>query len=488
MPFYLNILWSLFSIIHHIISLRKIRALSEANPSNPMEECVIQHCSKKAIRTRVRLIVQTYLRNVDCVRDVHKTLMTLILRATLEVLAVEVWCPELRVTVDRKCLCSCSAEAIILWRLSHFRNCYFASPLSGLASEYEHKVSFASLAFLSSPDNSAETHLAPLLTKYFEYLQKDWESLVSKCELERILRTVLDSDLRYFFKNAVFHSVGHILDECRRERESLDNIALPPPWKEGVFGMAGGGDAKGDVDAAIKQYCSDPALVKQALRDLRREVITVNGQILPPAHSHMELAEHLGQILNSEKLRLSLSTTANRTAFKKKSFRKKRPAYTSDFGLELESDFSGTESEASLTGKIDVGLVDVLARRLLIAASRTGTGGDAYFIVRDLFGGEEVEVVPHHSSGKVNQGTIEIIIKLNTAIIKSHAKFDIFPKPIVSDSDSLIQFHTTTTETVTLQQNREASFTTLKEKKTNMTGWRTLAIRPAYYERIPQMH
>lgn len=99
-----------------------------------------------------------------------------------------------------------------------------------------------------------------------------------------------------------------------------------------------------------------------------------------------------------------------------------------------------------------------------------------------------MEVVPHHSSGKINQGTIEIIVKMHDVIIKSHAKFDIFPKPIVSESDALIQFHTTTTETITLQQSREASLTTLKEKKTNMTGWRTLAIRPAYYERIPQMH
>lgn len=101
-----------------------------------------------------------------------------------------------------------------------------------------------------------------------------------------------------------------------------------------------------------------------------------------------------------------------------------------------------------------------------------------------------MEVVPHHSSSnKVNQGTIEIIVNMTTVIIKSHAKFDIFPKPIVNDTDPLIQFHTTTTETISLQQSREAShLTTLKEKKTEMTGWRTLAIRPAYYERVPQMH
>lgn len=322
----------------------------DANPSEPMEECVIRYESKKGIRSRVRVIVMTYLRNVDCVRDVHKTLMTLVLRATLEVLAVEVWCTELRSTVDR------------------------------LASEFEHKVSFASLAFLSSPDNSAETHLAPLLTKYFEYLQMDWESLVSKCELERMLRTVVDNDLRHYFKNSVFHSVGHILDECRRERESLDNIALPPPWKEGVFGMVGGGEIKGDFDVAMKQYCSDKELVKQALRDLRREVVSVNGQMLPPAHSLPELAEHLGQILNSNQLMLSVSNSPRNKSSRRRMSRK-RSQYTSDFGLEIESDFSGTESDASLTGKIDVNFVDTMARRLLIAASRTGAGGDAYYIV-----------------------------------------------------------------------------------------------------------
>ena len=252
---------------------------------------------------------------------------------------------------------------------------------AGLTSEYEHKVSFASLAFLSSPDASAETHLAPLLTKYFEYLQMDWESLVSKCELERMLRAVLDEELRSFFKEAVFHSVGHILDVCRSCRESLDNIALPPPWKEGTFGLAGGGNANADsnMEAAIEKYCSDGNLVKQALRDLRREVITVNGQVLSPAHSSMELAENLGQVLNSHQVLFSLSPKGR----KMKSKRWSKSAFTSDFGLEIESDFgeSGMESDASLSSKIEPGLVDVLTRRLLIAASRTGAGGDAYFIV-----------------------------------------------------------------------------------------------------------
>jgi hypothetical protein len=300
-----------------------------------------------------------------------------------------------------------------------------------------------------------------------------------------MLRAVLDRDLRFFFKNAVFHSVGHILDVCRDERGFLDNIALPPPWKEGVFGKATGGDSNKDMDAAINSYCSDAALVTQALRDLRREVITVNGQILSPAHNVPELAEYLGQILNSSQMKKSLGETKGSILRNSRRRLKKRVSnYTSDFGLESESDFfSGGESDSSVASKVDVGLVDVLARRLLIAASRTGAGGDAYFVVRDLFGGDEVEVVPHHSSGRVNQGTIEIIVKMTSAIIKSHAKFDIFAKPC-GDSDPLIQFHTTTTETLTLQQSVDGSTVLLKEKKTKMTGWKTLAIRPAYYEKI----
>ena len=106
---------------------------------------------------------------------------------------------------------------------------------------------------------------------------------------------------------------------------------------------------------------------------------------------------------------------------------------------------------------------------------------------RDLFGGDEVEVVPHHSEN-VRQGTIEILVKHNAVIIKSHAKFDIMSKPLESDSDALIQFHTTTTETIKLQQKRDTGMTVLKEKKSEMTGWRTLAIRPAYYEKIPSTH
>ena len=85
-------------------SLRRIRSIADANPTLELEECVIQYESRKTIKSRVYLIIQTFLHNVDCVRDVHKTLMGLILRQTLGVLAVEVCCDELRSTIDREFL------------------------------------------------------------------------------------------------------------------------------------------------------------------------------------------------------------------------------------------------------------------------------------------------------------------------------------------------------------------------------------------------
>jgi hypothetical protein len=91
----------------------------------------------------------------------------------------------------------------------------------------------------------------------------------------------------------------------------------------------------------------------------------------------MELAEHLGRILQPSQLDLSLSPRNT-----KKKSKRRASNYASDFGLELEFEsMSGGESDASLASKFDVGLVDALAIRLLVAASRTGAGGDAYFIV-----------------------------------------------------------------------------------------------------------
>ena len=109
---------------------------------------------------------------------------------------------------------------------------------------------------------------------------------------------------------------------------------------------------------------------------------------------------------------------------------------------------------------LNVNAIDIMTRRLLLAASRTGCGGDAYFFVRDLFGGEGVEVIQStvapmgpYIHGKVSP-TIELSVRLASIVIKCHSSFNVYPEPYTGECEALIQLHTTTTETIELQEVR----------------------------------
>jgi len=271
-------------------------------------------------------------------------------------------------------------------------------------------------------------------------------------------------------------------------------------------------------------------VVKQAIRDLQREVLTVNGHVLPPVQSRKELIQLLSQTLNSRSLL--------RHQRKHKSDRriKSCPALiqageeSSDAPVSDAPVSSGNEGDLESSspdprhplgeGKrrsrrrstFHLSTVDVMTRRLLVASSRTGLGGDAYFIVRDLFGDEDVEVVPSTAQvpfGRPRSGSIEIVVRLSTITIKCHGSFDVYPKSLVGDCEPLIQLHTTTTETINLQEVRASdsddsnnhnnghiddgdhdssddgmSKLVLQEKHTDKTGWRTISIRPALYEKV----
>jgi hypothetical protein len=385
---------------------------------------------------------------------------------------------------------------------------------TGLALEYEHQTSFASLAFLSSPESSAETRLTPMVMKYLTYLQHNWENLVSECELERMLDTVLDHKMRHEFKTIEFQSIGHLLEVCQGFRHELQNVDLPPHM---------GGISSEEISSLMQ----DTKVVKQALRDLKREVLTVNGHILPPAKNYMELLQLLSQTLNSKSL-IAAPHVVRRKSKRGSGNGGTKGASTTDASGTSDSDHfisSGNEGDSDRSGNIprltvssnprrssrrrssfQLGTVDMMTRRLLIASSRTGLGGDAYFVVKDLFGGEDVEVVPSSSMptyGRMSRATIEILVRLASVTIKCHGSFDVYPKALVGDCEPLIQVHTTTTEVIGLQEVRasdsagedgngksdesddeEASRFVLKEQETPRTGWRTLSIRPALYEKV----
>ena len=128
-----------------------------------------------------------------------------------------------------------------------------------------------------------------------------------------------------------------------------------------------------------------------------------------------------------------------------------------------------------------------------------------------MFGGEDVEVVPTNTVAFqdriVRPGTIDILVRLASVTIKCHQSFDIYPKSLVGEVEPLIQFHSTTTESISLQEVRASdtdkgdytpddqttdnddvdapsSLMVVREQETDRTGWRVISIRPALYEKI----
>jgi len=372
---------------------------------------------------------------------------------------------------------------------------YLSEELEGMLRrivlEYEHRTSFASLAFLSSPGEGVEVHLSPLVVGYVEYLRKEWVGVVEGCKLEGVLVRAMDSNMRHIFKTVSFRSIGHLLEVCREQQEYLENVVIRPMGKDFEIGSSAViplvTSKKIDTTTVSKSailysfdFQSNDSIantkaVKQALRDLRREVITVNGHILPPVNSLKELVKLLRETLNSRPLKLRDTSVGRK-------IRSRRSRHGSDVGsrdgggsvssisssstaspIKASKAASGNTSFSSLKGKstnsrsshkhnnnnnnninnnnnnnnnntcdgndslseptgltdgsdtdflssgnegdedrsaskaplpdtaqpvrtskrrhFNVDAIDIMTRRLLIAASRTGTGGDAYFVV-----------------------------------------------------------------------------------------------------------
>lgn len=439
------------------------------------QECVIAAEPARAMKARVRSLVQAFVDTVGTVRQQSPVLTRLLTCLTKELLAIDILGEKTEKTIRR------------------------------LVVDYEHRTSFASLAFLSSPDDTADHQLTPMVLNYLKYLQGNWKLALLESDIERMIRLCVNKDMRRMLKTIEFHSIGHLLEVCQGLMPLLTNIQIPP----GVHG-----------DDHLNVSTDDNAAVQQAIRDLQREVITVNGQPLPPVSSRRDLVRLLSQTMNSR----SLTSSWDRKSSSRRSRRSRASGRSLSSDTEGSNLSSGNEADSSVASsrrskstskskrrrpKFRVTTIDFLTKHLLLAAGRTGVGGDAYFIVRDLFGGDDVEVVPSEmlptQQRASRSGTIEIIVKLASIQIKCNASFDVYPRSMVGECEPLIQLHTTTSETIALQEvrssdsndsdgvrddlsgdNGEESFPSMmvQERLTERTGWRTLAIRPALYERV----
>lgn len=510
------------------------------NPYPNEHECVLSIEPPRAMYARVRLLLQSFIATTGTVTSMRQVLSNLLVNLTKELLAVPVLGEDIHHAVRKVVL------------------------------EYEHQTSFASLAFLSTPNESAETHLAPLVMKFLIYLTSECKRFVQSCKLERALQTVLDAETRRTFKTIEFRTIGHLLEVCDRYKDKLENIVLPlPEYEEDSYYNS---DMFRQANTCIisdergwELSGKESRKMRQAMCDIRRETIMVNGQLLPPVRNIEELFILLREILNSKKVKLKEKQVINK--IQSKGGTKIEEAYISDddydrmtkgkctiiinnniellsSGNEADTDgsmasysdnnviarrkailSSGDMNDITLRNRREFNLntVDIMTRRLLLAASRTGTGGDAYFVVRDLFGGDDVEVVPSHfypdipnydwagDDVRCSSGLIELVVRLSTIIIKCHAKFDVFPKPLLGECEPLIQLDTTSTEIIHLHEIRVNDFSEktlgtesdtgvesnglikptmlqLKERKAGTSGKRILSVRPAKYEKVEDLH
>lgn len=498
----------------YIRTLRRIYGTKQSKDGEKdkvtMNECVIHLEPPRAMKTRTLFVIHSLISTCGSVGSMHQILTNLLAEFTREQLAVELLSEDLHIKIRKVC------------------------------QDYEHKTSFASLAFLSTPEDSAETQLAPLLLKYVEYLQTERKKIVWECRLESTLARILDPNMRRIFKTVEFRSIGHLLDVCHEFQNSLDNVVIPA--RDSFFPDLSDDVTKdlSDTEQSITDLCNNTKAVKQALRDLRRETIIVNGQILPPVHSLKELISLLRERLNSRPMKLKEKKIGRMRSLGSKGSKgsgdddESSPNNSEDVTSSSDLDFlsSGCEGDEETDAPIpkrknsdgsnevkncstprrrqfNVDAIDILTRRLLLAASRTRGGGDAFFIVQDLFGGEGLQVVPSRSNshGPYASGnifaSIELTVRLASITIKCHSKFDVYPENM-EGCEPLIQLYTTTAETIELQEIRvddsgleievpstnqsNVTKVMLKEKSGDNTGRRVVSIRPAKYEQVDNLH
>ncbi len=400
----------------YIRNLRRIYALREQqgeliNDKSNNTECVINFDPPRIFHSRIQMLLNSLIATTNSVGSMRPILTQLLTNLTRELLAVE--------------------------HLSDGLNGYIRK----IVLEYEHLTSFASLAFLSSPRDSAETHLSPLLLKYLDYLKTEWKICIEECKLETTLARAMNPNMRRVFKTTEFVSIGHLLEVCQEYKDQLENIiVLPKDFNENGIGNTfddGSPDdtiavaVNGDLKDVKKGNVGTTKAVKQALRDLRREIITINGFLCPPVQSLTELVKLLKERLHTRTVKLK---------DKKLGFIKKGTIQdggttqhmdsSSDDQCESESGTSYSDNDIISSGNegdtdgsdacyspkksqsdhrnkdviaheskclsgtkydgtikvmkrrsFNMKAIDLITQRLLIAASRTGSGGDAFFVV-----------------------------------------------------------------------------------------------------------
>ncbi|CBJ32450.1 expressed unknown protein [Ectocarpus siliculosus] len=212
-----------------------------------------------------------------------------------------------------------------------------------------------------SPAQNAERFLQPLVMEFASWLRANRDILYQGSATEGLLRSI-DEGLRSSLKNQVYRSAEHFLEVLKSLSSSLTDMPLPS------YDPSGGDDHPFDVSQSVRPKRVKDKEDVRASRSVPVDQAVDHTSRGPDGCTRCPAASPSGVRVPGE------------------GGRGGGPVQGGVGGTAKDGDGAVAAKSALET------YVDQCAWRVLHAASRTASGGDSFFVVQDLFGGEGVLV------------------------------------------------------------------------------------------------
>lgn len=207
---------------------------------------------------------------------------------------------------------------------------------------------------------------------------------------------VIPEDLRQRLKSQVYYSAEHFLEVFKELQPRLTKLPIP-------------------LHVLLEDATIDAA---QAMKDMHRERITLDGQEVNPVDVTRLLRDRIHGLLEG---------VVERTEEGAPEPEKPPPqaaALAALFGGPSAHPPPARETEAAehRQERIHAALTEHLVMRVINAASRTTSGGDSFFIVQDMYGGDGILV----KQSAVTAPPIEIVVDESGVLVKSQDSYEIY--------------------------------------------------------------
>ena len=274
--------------------------------------------------------------------------------------------------------------------------------------------------------------LVHYIDEYFHWIRENREALEKECQNADIVASVNPS-VRAWLKGEEYSSPNEIISSYHQKyRMYLSMISIP-----------------------LRTFSSQD--IEQSLKDIVRERVVLNQHEYAGSNSveviKTELDKLLTFITGSESPTSSPATSTKRVSIEKAvellrsdlSSNETRDIDASDVNIYpfpeiVSGQISNTVMSESKNNEMRSKLVYMLLNNVLVSISRTASGGDAFFILEDLYGGDGLILCP--VSKKINPSITISTIGIKIVLQEDYSLYNDVTYP------PLMHFKCTTVTTV----------------------------------------